>query len=111
MLRRSHTAVLEKNEVFTENFETEPYETGWACEAIWFVRVLEATPGTKLVAHAQVSPDGLFWCDKGDAPLSLEGEGLVHLPLRDFGGWLRLRCELKGERPSAKVLIYLFLKE
>ncbi len=111
MLRRSHTAVLEKNEVFSENFATEPYECGWASEAIWFVRVLEAGPGTSLNAQAQVSPDGLFWCDKEDPTLTISGTGLAHLPLRNFGAWLRLRGELGGENPSAKVLIYLSLKE
>ena len=108
MLRRSHTAVLEKNEVFTENFDTEPYETGWASEAIWFVRILDAAPGATLKAHAQISPDGLSWCDKGNPPLEIEGPGLAALALRDFGAWLRLRVAVTGE---VKVLIYLSLKE
>ena len=108
MLRRSHTAVLEKNEVFTADFETEPYETGWASEAIWFVRVLDATAGTAIKAHAQISPDGIFWCDKGDPPLEIKGAGVAPLPLRNFGAWLRLRVEVTGE---VKVLIYLSLKE
>jgi len=41
MLRRSHTAVLEKNATFTESFCTEPYEVAWAGEGRWFIRMLE----------------------------------------------------------------------
>ncbi len=33
MLRRSFTAVLEKNATFTESFHTAPYEVAWAGEA------------------------------------------------------------------------------
>ena len=111
MLKRSHTAVLEKNEVYDGPFETEPYECAWAGEATWFIRVLDIADGTTLRAHAQVSPDGLFWCDKGDPPIEMTGAGLQHMPLRDFGGWLRLRVEVEGNRPSVKVLVYLVLKE
>lgn len=111
-LPRCHTAVLEKNETYTSSFETEPYETGWAREALWFVRVLDRRGSdVRLRVHAQISPDGLIWCDKGDPPLEISGEGLGPLPLRDFGNWLRLRVELEGEDPSVKVLVYLVLKQ
>ena len=40
MIRRSFTAVIEKNTTWTSGFETEPYETGWATEARWFIRVV-----------------------------------------------------------------------
>ncbi|MAE67385.1 MAG: hypothetical protein CMJ18_24255 [Phycisphaeraceae bacterium] len=112
MLRRSHTAVLEKSETFNGNFETEPYEGGWASEAIWFVRALELT-GEKPVLRIfpQISPDGLFWTDKKDGPMIIVEPGLQALELRNFGGWLRLRCCLEGRNPTTKVLIYLSLKE
>ena len=74
MVRRSFTAVIEKNSTFTEPFETEPYETGWATEARWFLRVMQLR-GT-LAVTPQVSPDGLFWCDEGRAPLSIAAPGL-----------------------------------
>lgn len=113
MLRRSHTAVIEKNETYTAGFETEPYECGWASEATWFVRVLDMRgSNVRLRAHAQVSPDGLHWCDKSDpAALEMSASGLRHLPLHDFGAWLRLRVELAGEAPAVKLLVYLVLKE
>ena len=110
MLRRSFTAVLEKNSTFESDFATEPYEAGWAIEARWFVRVLEASPGTSLAVTPQISPDGLFWCDEGTSPVSMENAGLISIPLRDFGQWLRLDARLSGDAPRVKVLIYLALK-
>ncbi len=112
MLRRSHTAVLEKNETYTADFETEPYETAWASEALWFVRVLELTGnGARLIAQPQISPDGLFWCDMPHFPLEIAAPGLHSLALSEFGGWLRLRCQLVGDDPKVKLMIYLALKE
>ena len=37
--------------------------------------------------------------------------GLYSIAVHDFGGWLRLQCELGGQDPRVKVLIYLALKE
>ena len=111
MLRRSFTATIEKNAVFTANFETEPYEAAWAGEARWFVRVVELAEGSRLVCRPQISPDGLYWCDEGSAGVELETPGLASFALRDFGGWLRLDCRLTGAAPSAKVVIHLALKE
>jgi hypothetical protein len=105
------TAVLEKSETFTDHFDTEPYETGWASEARWFIRLQKvAGENTVLRAYPQISPDGLFWCDEGSQPLVMSQEGLYSFALRDFGQWLRLRCEVEGQSPSVMVLIYLALK-
>ena len=108
MVRRSFTAVIEKNSTFTEPFETEPYETGWATEARWFLRVLDLN-GT-LTITPQISPDGLFWCDEGRPPLSIPAPGLFSFPLRDFGHWLRLRGEISAGG-KVKLMIHLALKE
>ena len=111
MVRRSFTAVLEKNETFTAGFETEPYEAAWAGEARWFVKVQEMSAGTRMAAVAQVSPDGLTWCDHGTVGFVMTGVGLYSQGLREFGHWLRLRVEMVGEAPRVKVTIYLALKE
>lgn len=111
MVRRSFTAVLEKNSTFTAGFQTEPYETAWAGEARWFVKVQEMTGGGQMRAVAQISPDGLFWCDEGTPALVMTGAGLYSQALREFGHWLRLKVELTGESPRVKVTIYLALKE
>ena len=109
MLRRTFTAVLEKGATFTADFQTEPYEAGWALEARWFVRVLEASPGTTVALTPQISPDGLFWCDEGSPPVTLES-GMSSLALANFGSWLRLDARLTGPDPRVKILIYLVLK-
>ena len=110
MLRRFHTAVLEKNETNGEAFDTEPMECGWASEATWFLRVAELDAGTTFRVQAQVSPDGLAgatrrerrWRPRHRAP---------QLEVRHFGGWLRLRCDLRGDAPRVKLTVYLALKE
>jgi hypothetical protein len=109
MVRRSFTAVIEKNTTFTGGFETEPYEAAWAGEARWFIRVLELSG--VLAVTPQISPDGLFWCDEGRAPLVIDQPGLYSFPLREFGGWLRLRATLEGGSFRVKVMIHLALKE
>ncbi|MEU3270291.1 hypothetical protein ABZ639_05560 [Saccharomonospora sp. NPDC006951] len=111
-MRQSQAAVLERYRVVEGEFATEPYETGWAGEARWFVRVLEtASPGTRIVFTTQVSPDGLHWCDAEVPAQVAEGTGLISWPVREFGQWLRIRGSVEGETGSAKVLIYLTLKE
>ena len=110
-MQQSLTAAIERNTIFEADFATEPYEAGWASEARWFVRVTEMKgTGAELALHPQVSPDGLFWCDEGRPPLVVQGPGLYSFPLRDFGGWLRLRGEVRGEGASFKVVISLALK-
>ncbi len=110
MVRRSYTAVLEKNLVFTECIETEPYEVGWASEARFFVRIVDS-PYPNLRLRVQLSPDGLIWCDEGDQPMLTGGMPLFSFALRDFGHWLRLRCEMVTPGSQARIMIYLALKE
>jgi len=110
-MRPSFTAVLEQGSTFTEPFATEPYETGWAVEARWFVRVLELSGDESgLDLTPEISPDGLVWCAEGTPPLAIRAPGLYSLPLRDFGHWLRLSGRLVGTEPRVKLLIYLALK-
>jgi hypothetical protein len=110
-MKTSFTAVIEQANSYSSNFETEPYETAWADEARWFVRLLELDgERSEIVLHPQISPDGLNWCDEGTPPLRFSEPGLASFPLRDFGHWLRLRAELSGQGVTAKVLIYLALK-
>ena len=116
-LRRSFTAVVERNARLEGAFETEPYEAAWASEARWFVRV-HAIEGRapRITCQPQISPDGLEWCNDESAPIVLRSPGLASRGLRDFGGWLRLSCVVDdGREParagSVKITIYLALKE
>lgn len=110
-MRQSLTAVIERNATLSEAFTTEPYEAGWASEARWFVRTDTLTGDQALVEFTtQISPDGLIWCDWEGPALEVSEEGLMTLPVREFGNWLRLRGAVKGTESSAKVTIYLALK-
>ncbi|MCY4375501.1 MAG: hypothetical protein OXC31_17200 [Spirochaetaceae bacterium] len=41
----------------------------------------------------------------------MPGLGLYQLEVRHFGGWLRLRCDVRGDTPRVKLTVYLALKE
>ena len=102
-MRHAFTAVIEKNATFHADFETEPYECAWASEARWFIHVAELEgDGASLSARVQVSPDGLAWCDEGSAFEPMSAPGMSSLPVRDFGGWLRLDCGLDGADPKGQ---------
>jgi hypothetical protein len=109
MLRRSFTAVPERNVALFDGFTTEPYETAWAVEARWFVHVLEAPSGARLRFSSETSPEGLTWCPHEAAPVVLTGEGLATLAVGQIGPWQRLRFSLQGAS-SVRAIVYLTLK-
>lgn len=109
MLTHSYTAVVERNTIFAEALVTEPYEVAWAREARIFVRALDLTGSIE--ATAEISPDGLFWTKEGGLPVKLEQPGLISFPVREFGHWLRIALKNTGASPSARVIIYIALKE
>jgi hypothetical protein len=110
VVRRSFTAVLERNLDLTGQVETEPYETGWATEARFFVRVLDS-PCPNIRLRVQISPDGLIWCNERPEPYMTDGATLFSLAVREFGHWLRLHCETVQPGVQTKIMIYLALKE
>ena len=111
LMRQSQTAVLERNTTLTGEFATEPYEAAWAGEARWFVQVLDrSTEDAGLTLTAQVSPDGLTWCDHDGDAHRTEGRELTTWALREFGQWLRLRGEVTPAGAQVKVRIYLAVK-
>jgi len=109
--RESHTTLIERNRTWEGAFETEPYETAWAAEAIFFIRALAAVGlSGPLAARVQISPDGMHWCDEGaTAPLPTADQPLTFGRVSHFGGWLRLAGELPPGA-SMKVIVYLVLK-
>lgn len=108
-MRRSYTAVLERGEPLAGEWATEPYEAGWASEALFFVRLLEAPPTAAITARVQLSPDGMRWVDEGTALPALH-DGLTFVRVREFGNWLRLAGTVSGAH-QVRALIYLTLKE
>lgn len=111
MIRESHTAIVARNEPWSGAVATEPYECGWAGEAIIFVRALEVsgTPAP-VQARVQISPDGMRWVDEGShftLPAAPDAIGFVRV--REFGNWLRLAAELP-DGFTIKALVTLSLK-
>jgi hypothetical protein len=110
MIRQSYTAVVERNVPWEKEFSTEPYECGWAREAIFFVRTLESqgtVAGTSL--GVQISPDGMRWCDEGTVMRLTDAE-VDFCKVAHFGNWLRLQGELP-EGATMRVIVTLVLKE
>ena len=57
-MRTSTSAIVARNETWSGNAATEPYEAGWAKEAIIFVRSLKTPQGPHCTARVEISPDG-----------------------------------------------------
>ena len=110
-MRQSHTAVLERDTLWTGTFETEPHEAAWASEAIFFVRVLESSgPVESIQARVQISPDGMRWCDEGTRFRLRDNEAEVTFcRVANFGTYLRLVGEVP-EGSQLRVIVYLALK-
>jgi hypothetical protein len=110
-MRPIHTAVLERFGTFSKDFATEPYEAGWAKEAIFFVNIT-AVDGTEpmLTGQVQISPDGLAWADEGTALPAMRQTGMTFVRVRHFGNWLRLACRVSGPAATFHGTILLCLK-
>jgi len=94
MLPHNVTAVVARNEDWRGSAATEPYECGWAREAVVFVRALKvAGMPLGVAARVQVSPDGM--------------QSFVRVA--HFGGWLRLTADLP-DGATISVLVTLHLK-
>ena len=110
MIRQNYTAVVERNTTFSGAFASEPYECGWAGEAIFFIRKLEASGAVAgTVVRVQISPDGMHWCDEGTT-LRLTDAPVDFVRVKHFGNWLRIAGTLT-EGASLRAIIALALKE
>ncbi len=110
MVRQNYTAIVERNIKFSGEFASEPYECGWASEAIFFIRKLKtegAAAGTPV--RVQISPDGMRWCDEG-TQLALTGAEVDFIRVKHFGNWLRITGTLP-EGASIDAIVALSLKE
>ena len=107
MVNKTYNAVVERNVVWEGEFATEPYECGWAREAIIFIRSLRG--GSTARCRVQISADGMRWCDEGsdfDLPRA-EGE-TTWCRVAHFGNWLRVVGNTGDE--TTTVLVTLSLK-
>ncbi len=109
-MRRSYTAVVERAIALAGEFATEPYEAGWASEALFFVRLLEPATGVELRANIDISPDGIHWVSEGTELGPISTDGLAFCRTVNFGNWLRLAGEVRGA-PQVRAMVILALKE
>jgi len=110
-LRESATAVLVRGETVTAGFASEPYEAGWAIEAVLFLRLMgDPDPRAHGQARIEISPDGMNWVAEGTTvPLPKGDEAVTFARIAHFGNWLRITVELP-EAMSVKLLATLHLK-
>lgn len=97
-MRQVHTAPMEILSALPNGpMEMEPYEAGWATEAIAMIYIREAHgPQPLLRLRAQISVDGSRWIDHGQALPPLTEMGGYSLCVEHFGNWLRLAGEVTG---------------
>lgn len=117
MIRENHTAVIARNERWNGTSATEPYEAGWATEAVIFVRALaiERSPEAAAdvlppTARVQMSADGMRWIDEGTTfPLPQSTDLDTCARIARFGNWLRVVADLPAG-VAMKVLVTVHLK-
>lgn len=107
----STTFVLARGEIWRGESVTEPYEAGWAREAVLFLRPLRIEGDIEgAIARVQVSPDGLHWADEGTTiALPQAVNAVAFARIGHFGNWLRLAARLP-EQSSCQVIATLHLK-
>ena len=110
-MRNFQTVVLERMNWLAGPFQTEPYECGWASEAIFAIRVHEIQGTMVLRSNVQLSVDGIQWMDDDLAFPTIDRVGSSFLRVKHFGGWLRLDGAITGQDARARLTIHLVLKE
>jgi len=94
VLRESATVVIARNEVWRGDAATEPFEAGWATEALIFVRALKPPVGAMAQARIELSPDGMRWLPEGTAfALPTEDDAMTMARVSHFGNWLRIAAD------------------
>lgn len=109
MLRSSTTALVARAELWRGASATEPYEAGWASEAVVFIRALKAPTGDMPLARVEVSPDGMRWLAEGaTVRLPDAADGMVIVRVAHFGNWLRVAADLPdGAEATVQVTMHL----
>lgn len=110
MLPENITAIVARNEKWSGEAASEPYEAGWAREAIIFVRALRSPVGRAPTAWVEISPDGMHWVREGTSlEMPAAKDGVAAARLGHFGNWLRLTARFE-EGAESTVLVTLHLK-
>jgi hypothetical protein len=110
MLPENITAIVARNELWSGEAATEPYEAGWAREAVFFVRALKQPKGKAPTARVEISPDGMRWVAEGsEFIMPADANALVAVRVKHFGNWLRVATRFEDGAECA-VLVTLHLK-
>jgi hypothetical protein len=110
MLPENITAIVTRNETWSGKAVSEPYEAGWAREAILFVRALKAPVGRAGTAWVEISPDGMHWMREGTSiQMPVEKDAVVAARVSNFGNWLRLAADFV-DGAQCTVLVTAHLK-
>ena len=110
-LRESTTAVIVRGEAWSGEAASEPYEAGWATEAVIFLRTLKRDGDLSAARiRVQISPDGYNWVDEGtDIALPANNDAVTFARITHFGNWLRIGGDLP-DGGSCQLLATLHLK-
>ncbi len=110
MLPENLTAIIARNETWTGEAATEPYEGGWAREGIVFVRALKSAKGKLPKARIEISADGMHWVAEGSTfDLPAARDAVTFQRLAHFGNFVRVAVSLP-EGVEITVLVTLHLK-
>lgn len=110
MLAENITAVVARNDRWVGAAASEPFEAGWAREAVIFVRALKDPTGPQPAVRVEISPDGMRWVAEGtEAAMPATRDGIAVLRVRHFGNWLRVAANFAAGSDST-VLVTIHLK-
>jgi hypothetical protein len=110
MLPENITAVVTRNETWSGEAATEPFEAGWAREAVIFVRALKEPAGPSPTAWVEISPDGMHWIPEGTRlKMPIGKDGIAVARVAHFGNWLRLATRFE-DGASCTLLVTFHLK-
>jgi hypothetical protein len=109
-MRMSNSAVVTRNVTWSGLAHSEPYEAGWAGEAVVFVRALKPGSGERGIAHVEMSADGMHWVREGTSfTLPLDKDEVSFARVSHFGNWLRIAGEF-ADGSALTVLVTFHFK-
>lgn len=110
-MKEFYTAVVELRQPIVKEFTSEPYECGWANEAIIFLTFHpEISAFDEIITQPQISPDGINWTDLSECAINIKQAGLHAIRLHNFGGWLRVAFTISGQTQTATLTLHMTLK-
>lgn len=102
---QNNTSVLARRIVIDGDFASQPYEAGWASEAVVFVQVEGEHPDLSLAT--EISPDGINWIRRGEVVSLATDATIAELSLARFGNWLRVTVTGARQDATARILIHV----